>query len=63
MEYLPAVQREREKLPREYVANLIYTIVGEEFKEWVNERVNERHALRRQEEDQILMDAEIARAF
>ena len=63
MESLPTVEREREKLPRPYLANLIYTIVGEPFKRWVEEKVNERHELRRQQEDTIQMDPEIAAAF
>ena len=32
MEALPTVERERMKLPRPYMANLIYTLVGEPFK-------------------------------
>ena len=60
---LPTVLREREKLPRGYIGNLIYTVVGEPFKQWVEVKVNERHALRRQEEEQIHMDPEIAKAF
>ena len=63
MEALPTVKREREKLPRGYLANLIYTIVGEAFKQWVERRVNERHEERRQPQDQIQMDPEIARVF
>ena len=35
MDALPAVKREREKLPRQYLANVIYTIVGDPFKQWV----------------------------
>jgi len=53
MKALPAVQREREKLPRQYLANVIYTIIGEPFKKWVEAKVNERHDLRREQEDQI----------
>jgi len=47
MEALPIVQRERVKLSRPYLANVIYTIVGEPFKSWVEQRVNQRHELRR----------------
>lgn len=59
----PVIQREVEKLPRYYVANVIFTIVGERFKNWVEEIVNERHELRRQEDDTIEMDPDIARVF
>ena len=40
--YLPVEPREVEKLPRAYLANLIYTIIGEPFKHWVGERMHER---------------------
>ena len=63
MQALPMVQREREKLPRGYLANVIYTIVGEPFKTWVEQIVDQRHNQRRQEDDQILLDPEIAVAF
>ena len=42
---------------------MIYTVVGELFKTWVEEIVNIRHELVRQEEDQIQMDPEIAAIF
>ena len=32
---LPKEPREVEKLPRAYLGNLIYTIVGQPFREWV----------------------------
>ena len=60
---LPVLAREIDTLPRQYVANLIYTVVGERFKQWVEQRVNERHELRRQQENTIHMDAEIALVF
>ena len=63
MNALPAVAREREKLPRGYLGNLIYTIVGEPFKRWVEGRVNERHDQRRQNESQIHLDPEIAQVY
>jgi len=63
MEALPIVKRERLKLSRPYLAKVIYTIVGEPFKSWVERRVNERHDLRRQQDDQIQLDPEIARVF
>ena len=33
---LPIETREIEKLPRAYLANVIYTVVGDPFKEWVD---------------------------
>ena len=37
---LPILERERLKLPRGYIANVIYTLVGEDFKNQVDMRVN-----------------------
>ena len=36
---LPVEPREIDKLPRSYVANVIYTIVGERFKQWVESQI------------------------
>jgi len=32
----PQEERERDRLPRDYVANVIYTVVGQPFQQWVN---------------------------
>ena len=62
--YLPTEPREVEKLPRAYLANLIYTIVGEAFKHWVGERMQERTEKIKEEQDlAIEMDPEIYAAF
>ena len=37
--YLPLEAREIDKLPRAYLANLIYTAIGERFRDWVNEKI------------------------
>jgi len=42
LNYLPADEREVEKLPRAYIANLIYTIVGDKFRTWIEEKIQER---------------------
>ena len=59
MAALPMIQREVLKLPRYYIANVIYTIVGEEFANWVNRRVNIRNKKVPQEENMIELDPEI----
>ena len=41
---LPIEDREIEKLLRKYVCNLIYTIVGEPFREFVEQRIRERNS-------------------
>ena len=35
MQALPIVQREIERLPRAYIANIIYTLTGDAFKNWI----------------------------
>ena len=37
---LPTEQAEKEKLPRQYVINVIYTLVGEPFRNWVDKQVD-----------------------
>lgn len=37
-------QNEIEKLPREYISNVVYTICGAPFQNWVNGRIAERNA-------------------
>jgi len=46
MKAFPIVEREREDLPRSYVANVINTLKPVEFGNWVNRKVNERHHAR-----------------
>ena len=43
LEHLP-VAKEIKKLSRAYLGNVIYTIVGNPFKEWVDGKIKERHA-------------------
>lgn len=40
---LPIEPREVEKLPRSYLANVIYTIVGKPFRDWVDEAIKARN--------------------
>ena len=64
MEALPSVHKEIEKLPRQYIANLIYSIAGAPFQKWCREQIEHRNRLRTQEHDLIIdMDPEIARIF
>ena len=42
MKAFPIEPREVEKLPRSYIGNVIYTIVGSPFKKWVDEKIAER---------------------
>ena len=42
-ESLPSVENEVLKMPRQYIANVIYTRLGAPFANWVEKRVNARH--------------------
>ena len=43
MRVFPEAEKETKKFPRQYLANCIFTVVGQPFKDWVNEKVTERH--------------------
>ena len=51
-------------MPRQYIANVIHTIVGEPFAQWVKARVEARN-LKVAEEGNLMidMDPEIARIY
>ena len=40
MKHFPMTLREREDLPRTYIANVIHTLKPKEFTEWVEKLVN-----------------------
>ena len=42
-ECLPVEQREILKLHRDYVSTVIYTVVGQPFADWVQDRIAERN--------------------
>ena len=43
MSAFPLELAEREKLPRQYVINVIYTLAGQKFRDWVDVLVDKRH--------------------
>jgi hypothetical protein len=46
------------------VFNVIYTITGQNFADWIKEKVKERNELKAQKEDLMIeMDPELYRAF
>ena len=63
MQALPIVKRERDKLPRAYIANVIFTITGAPFVKWIEKQVNERNAKIQREADMIEMDSQIAAIY
>ena len=64
MMVFPVDQHEREKLPRQYVINCIYTKVGQPFRAWVDRLVENRHTeIAEQQQLYIEMDPEIAEVY
>ena len=63
MNALP-VEAEIKKLPRQYIANVIYTLVGDPFYQWVQLKINERNEkVKQQMNINIQMDPRVAEAF
>ena len=61
---LPIEQAEIENLHRSYIANVIYTIVGDDFKDWVDRKLKQRTKKLTEERDMnITMDPEIYKIF
>ena len=61
---LPDRKQELDKLPRQYLINVIYTKVGEPFRKWVDEKVGLRHEkVKEKEEMYVELDPEIAKVF
>ena len=64
MDAFPLELQEREKMPRQYVVNVIYTLAGQKFREWVDALVNKRHEeIAEQRQLYIDLDLEVAKAF
>ena len=52
------------KLPRQWIINLIYSIVGDEFRTWVSQQVKDRNEQVAEKRDLMIeLDPEIAAAF
>ena len=41
---LPEPMKEVLKMPRSYISNVLYTMIGQPFKDWVNEQIEKRNA-------------------
>ena len=61
---LPQEKAEIESLHRTYIANVIYTVAGEDFQDWVDKKMKERTKRIAEERDlNIKMDPEIYEIF
>ena len=64
MRALPSEPREITKLHRAYVANVIYTVVGDDFREWVLQQIQIRNRKVQEQNNMVVhLDPEIARIF
>ena len=64
MDAFPTEENEREKLPRQYVVNVIYTLVGQPFRTWVDRLVDKRHhEIAEKRKLYIELDPEVAAIF
>ena len=63
MKYLPQ-EGEIKKLGKNYLVNIVYTVVGEQFKTWARERIDERNQRVAIDKDLMIdVDPAIAQAF
>lgn len=61
---LPDTQLEREKLHRDYISTVIYTIKGQSFITWCEQRIKERNdALLEKQDKLVWVDPEVADAI
>ena len=61
---LPDREKEMIKMGRTYLINVLYTRLGEKFKVWVDQRVEQRHLKVKEEQKKwIKLDPEMAKIF
>jgi hypothetical protein len=64
MKAFPVEEKEIEKFPRAYIANVMFTIIGDSFRQWVLRKCEERHAKIVSTQDMAInMDPEVYKAF
>ena len=64
LKYLPRDQLDIDRLPRQYVINVIYTLCGEDFEKWISKTIESRNdQLLKQRDLLIEMDPAIAKIF
>ena len=64
MKYLPKDKLDLERMPREYVANVIFTICEDDFKKWVDDIIEERNEKMAVEGNKMIsLDPELAKIF
>jgi hypothetical protein len=62
-DYLPE-DRDMHKVPRQWLINVVYAVIGESFSQWVRREIEVRNEKLAQERDLLIeMDPQIAKAF
>ena len=52
------------KLPRQWIINVIYSLLGDDFREWVSQQVKDRNEQLAEKRDLMIdLDPDIAAAF
>ena len=60
MEYLPEEESELKKLPREFLGNVLYSVIGDRFYQWVKVQIEKRNEIRKEKQAmQIELDPQI----
>jgi hypothetical protein len=62
--YFPKDEKDRHRLPKQFILNVAYSVVGENFAIWVKEQIDRRNAKVTKEKDLLIgVDSAIAMAF
>ena len=57
-------ERDIPKLPRQWIINVIYSIVGDDLREWVSQQIKSRNEKLAEKQDLMIdLDPDIAAAF
>ena len=63
LRYLP-IEKEWEKLPKQFLTNIVFTCIGTPFAKWVKERISERNSKIVEKQNLAIdMDPDILAAF
>ena len=63
MQFLPE-ERDLHRLPRQFIVNVLFTVVGNDIVRWVNDVVDERNQKVAEQKKMLIdLDPEIAKAF
>ena len=63
-EYVPSDPKERARLPKQWVVNILSVLTGGDFDKWVLSKINDRNQARAIKADKLVdLDPEIAEIF